>query len=325
MVVDTAERTEPINFCSVFAKNAGEEPIGSAWSAKRFFMVEIALPWPYLILEARNIPPGLPEAVHELYRSHPDWGIIAIAPDPEYSVPGKTRIIDLDFSASPMAQAKRRELLVDFDRAADTINACCRGEELPESVAFDHTAYRDMLVCTHGAIDACCAKFGFPAYSTLRKLAKDLPNTRIWRCSHFGGHRFAPTTLDLPDGRYWGFLDDADLAAILFRSGSPESVRGCYRGWAGYDHPAQQLLEREAFTQEGWEWLDWPQACDILERDADGEPLRLAITGHRPTGETVRYEGVIEDIGELTTLGETNGKPFPTRIHRVAGLTRTIS
>lgn len=324
MIVDTSERTEPINFCSVFAKNAGEEPIGSAWSAKRFFMVELALPWPYLILEARNAPPGIGAAVEELYRTHPDWGIIAIAPDPAYSVPGKTRIIDLDFSAVPLAQAKRRELLVDFGRVSDTIIACCRDEALPGDVRFDKADYRDMLICTHGAIDACCAKFGFPAYSKLHKLAKDLPNTRIWRCSHFGGHRFAPTMLDLPDGRYWGFLDDADLETILFRQGSTESVRGCYRGWAGYDHPAEQLLEREAFTREGWDWLNWPQSCEILERDNAGEPYRLAITGYRPSGGAVRYEGTIEDIGELTTLGETNGEPFPTRIHRVANLIRTV-
>jgi hypothetical protein len=324
MVADTPARTEPINFCSVFAKNAGEEPIGSAWSVKRFFMIEVALPWPYLILEARNIPPGMPDAVNELYSSHPDWGIMAIAPDPAYSIPGKTRIIDLDFSASPLAKATRRELLVDFDQAANAVNACSRGEELPENTQIDDFPYRDMLICTHGAIDACCAKFGFPAYSKLRHLAQDTPNTRIWRCSHFGGHRFAPTMLDLPDGRYWGFLDDSDLESILFQRGSTESVRGCYRGWAGYDHPAEQLLEREAFTHEGWAWLDWPQSCEILERGPAGEPVKLAITAYPPTGKTIRYEGRIEDMGELTTLGETNGEPFAKRIHRIADLRRTM-
>jgi hypothetical protein len=313
-----------MNFCSVFAKNAGEEPIGSAWAAKRFFLVEVPFPWPYLILEARNMPPGVAEAVHELYATHPDWGILAIAPDPAYAVPGKTRIIDLDFSASPLARAERRELLVDTDQVAATILACCRDETLPITVQFDEASYRDMVICTHGAIDACCAKFGFPAYAKLRKMAENTPDTRIWRCSHFGGHRFAPTMLDLPDGRYWGFLDDAGLASILNRTGGAEALRTCYRGWAGYEHPAEQLLERECLVREGWDWRTWPQSCEILERDANNEPLRLAITAYRPTGDTVRYEGAIEDAGELTTLGETNGEPFAKRIHRISNLTRTV-
>lgn len=325
MAVDASTRTEPINFCSIFARNAGEEPIGSAWSAKRFFLVEVALPWPYNLLEARGIPDGIPAAVDELYQTHLDWGVIAIAPDPAYSVAGKTRIVDLDFSGSPLAQASRRDLLVDFNQVGDAVKAICRGEALPSSVEIDPTEYRDLLVCTHGAIDACCATFGFPAYSKLRALAKGMPQTRIWRCSHFGGHRFAPTMLDLPDGRYWGFLDGGNLETILHRNGSIESVRSCYRGWAGYEHPSEQLLEREALVREGWGWLDWPQSSEIIERDANGEPLKLSITGHRPNGSIVRYEGMIEDLGELMTLGTTNGDPHPQRIHRIANLTRTVT
>ncbi|CAN5582490.1 hypothetical protein BH09CHL1_BH09CHL1_22940 [soil metagenome] len=324
MAVDASARTEPINFCSVFAKNAGEDPIGSAWGAKRFFLAEVALPWPYNLLEARGIPDRVPAAIHELYETHPDWGMIAIAPDPAYSVPGKTRIIDLDFSASPMAQASRRDLLVDFSDVGDTMIAICRDEPLPASVEIDNATYRDLLICTHCASDACCAKFGFPAYSKLRALAKDTPGTRVWRCSHFGGHRFAPTLFDVPDGRYWGFLDDDNLETILHRTGDIESVRGCYRGWAGYDTAAEQLLEREALVREGWDWLNWPQSIEILERNAEDEPIRLAITGHRPSGDAVRYEGAIEVIGEIVTLGTTNGEPHPERVHRIANLARTI-
>jgi hypothetical protein len=156
-------------------------------------------------------------------------------------------------------------------------------------------------------------------------MSSNLANTRIWRCSHFGGHRFAPTMLDVPDGRYWGFLDDDNLETILHRRGSLESIRGCYRGWAGYDHPSEQLLEREALVREGWDWLNWPQSSEILERTLDGEPLRLAITAHRPSGDTVRYEGAIEDLGEITTLSSTNGAPHQQRIHRIANLSRTVA
>src|SRR4030066_45800 len=32
----------------------------------------------------------------------------------------------------------------------------------------DTSHVRDILVCTHGSHDACCGKFGYPAYETLR-------------------------------------------------------------------------------------------------------------------------------------------------------------
>src|SRR5690606_5380438 len=49
---------------------------------------------------------------------------------------------------------------------------------------------RDVLVCTHGTIDAACAKFGFPLYRHLRDHYSSA-DLRVWRVSHFGGHVFA--------------------------------------------------------------------------------------------------------------------------------------
>ena len=53
---------------------------------------------------------------------------------------------------------------------------------------------RDILVCTHGARDACCGKFGYGFYVEMRGLAAVRGDgVRVWRTSHLGGHRFAPT------------------------------------------------------------------------------------------------------------------------------------
>jgi hypothetical protein len=64
------------------------------------------------------------------------------------------------------------------------------------------------LVCTHGARDRCCAKWGVSLWEALRKREGE----RVWQCSHLGGHRFAPTALALPSGLLWGrlALDDVD-------------------------------------------------------------------------------------------------------------------
>ena len=56
------------------------------------------------------------------------------------------------------------------------------------------------MVCTHGNIDAACARFGYPIYQQLRQNYAT-QSLRVWRCSHFGGHQFAPTLIDFPSGR----------------------------------------------------------------------------------------------------------------------------
>lgn len=86
----------------------------------------------------------------------------------------------------------------------------CTLAELPsldlDALLDDAPATRELaalwLVCTHGARDRCCAKWGVGLWDALRKREGE----RVWQCSHLGGHRFAPTALALPSGLVWGRL-----------------------------------------------------------------------------------------------------------------------
>lgn len=77
-------------------------------------------------------------------------------------------------------------------------------EQLPTFERYrvpDADKVRDILVGTHGTIDVACAKFGYPLYRHLRDTYAD-EGLRVWRVSHFGGHVFAPTLMDMPTGHY---------------------------------------------------------------------------------------------------------------------------
>ncbi|GGA35598.1 hypothetical protein CYANOKiyG1_53310 [Okeania sp. KiyG1] len=115
-----------------------------------------------------------------------------------------------------------------------------------------------MLVCTHGSHDKCCAKYGNPFYTQAKKTISELgvKNTRIWKASHFGGHRFAPTMIDFPDGRYYGLLDGESFKSILLRTGNIKLLGGVYRGW-GILPTCIQALERELMFHHGWEWFKY--------------------------------------------------------------------
>ncbi len=302
--------TRSRQLCSVVAKALGEDLIGTAWAVARMLLVEVALPWPSDLFTARGFPAGLGELLTALWEGHPDVGMLAIAPDREHSRAGWSRVIDFTYPPARRAAAQRAEFLVPTERVTEFLAARIAGDAgdgFPgvEAVAFTG---RDLLVCTHGTVDACCALFGYPLYRDLRQAARAAgSDVRVWRSTHFGGHRFAPTVLDLPEGRYWGFLTPQSGAALVHRDGSPAALSGSYRGWAGYTEPAEQVLERAALLREGWGWTTWPQECATLERGPRGVLLR--ITAYPPAAPPIAYEGWVAQSGEIETLTETDGEP----------------
>ena len=176
---------------------------------------------------------------------------------------------------------------------------------------------RDLLVCTHGTVDACCALFGYPFYRDLRRAAKAAAGScRVWRSTHFGGHRFAPTVLDLPEGRYWGFMTPERGEALVTRTGEVADLRESYRGWAGYEAPEAQLLEREIFVREGWAWTTWPQSAESLVQDQQRGTF-VRIDAFPPIASSVTYTGWVESPGTVTTLFEIDGELSQQATYRV--------
>lgn len=267
-------RERPLSLCSLVSEANGEDPIGSAWSTARYVLVELPLPWGYDVFDGKDVPAGLRELVDDLAAAGNDWGLIAMAPDDVYSVPGLVRVIDLNLPEAPFREYARCEYLIPPEALASSLRMLAADAGCVKLDAWRQppSGTRDLLVCTHGAVDACCAKFGYPVYRQLRQIAAASPaSVRVWRCTHFGGHRFAATLLDMPEGRYWGRLQARHLAALVHRDGPVADLRGCYRGWAALPHPLQQVAEREAFVRGGWAWTE----CAVTP----GEPPPLDAAG----------------------------------------------
>lgn len=135
------------------------------------------------------------------------------------------------------------------------------------------------MVCKHGTVDAARAKFGYPLYKYLRKNhASD--ELRVWRVSHFGGHVFAPTLMDMPLSHYWAYVEEEQAAQIIQRSGNVRDLRGHYRGWAGLDNSFLQAAEREMWQCEGWDWFAYQKFGQIkrpVRKNQNGVKSRLTI------------------------------------------------
>ena len=107
-------------------------------------------------------------------------------------------------------------------------------------------------MCGHGRRDPCCGRWGTLLHAELAARGTD---ARVWRCSHTGGHRYAPTAITLPDGRAWAYADVALLDGVLARTGDVAALAAHDRGCTALDLWAQ-VVERALFVEHGWAWLD---------------------------------------------------------------------
>lgn len=245
------------HLCTLVARDQDEDPIGSANPFRQCLALELPLPWAPEVTRSRGFPKGVLDAVQEA-RKDGEIPLLGIAPDPQYTTPGFTRVLRFCRPAPPFAVFEKEEYLVPSDDLVPLVEALfLRSENLPAFSPYkaETSDLSDLLVCTHGTHDQCCGKFGYPLYAALRKLCEEQhAPVRVWRTSHFSGHRFSPTLIDFPQGRFWGNLtSQEDIARLITRSGPLPDLDRCYRGWAGASY-LMQFAERELFRREGWDW-----------------------------------------------------------------------
>ncbi|HLS89128.1 MAG TPA: sucrase ferredoxin [Sphingobacteriaceae bacterium] len=320
-----------MHFCSEFSRRQGEDPAGTAPFAQHHIIVEIPLPWPADVFTAPAVPPGLAEVFRQARAAGVTLRTNAMAPDPEYSRSGWTRVFHFRQPAPPLQAYMKEEYLVPTEQTAGLAAALlapatthAQGSGAPrEAAAFhryrqntDHI--RELMVCTHDERDACCGRFGASLYEMLRREAAPAPATgaakgagngtnkavRVWRVSHMGGHRLAPTLMDMPEGRYWGHLTPDAARQLLHRTGPVENLRRHYRGWALLGDPLLQVAEREAFIHYGWPW----RRRAVTGTGVDGSTVSLAFTGPGPNDRGTLQAGV-EELPPVPTITCSDPEP----------------
>ncbi|NBD17966.1 MAG: sucrase ferredoxin [Cyanobacteria bacterium] len=289
-------------FCSVVSQNNGEDPIGSATPHQCFLIIETPLPWPQPIwLE----PDPMPSEVVDLAADKQiPFRPLAIAPEREWQFPGYRRVFCFWQPTPPFSQFEKEEYLVPNNLVGKLAVALLQDRsQLPQFAAYRQQNYhlRELLVCTHGNVDAACARFGYPIYRKLKNNYSQYP-IRAWRVSHFSGHEFAPTLIDLPTGQYWGHLASEVLPSLVKHEGDITALSRCYRGWAGLTK-FEQIAEREIWIREGWQWLNYQKKGQVLNQDQNYEHwAKVRIDYISPQGKAGAYEASLEVKDKVTTM-----------------------
>lgn len=305
-------------FCSVLSKANKEDPIGTANTADIYLIMEIPLPWTEQKLLANPVIKQVLGFLKELQKKNIRAMPMAIVPDKEYSVAGYTRVIYYHRPAKSFAKFEKQEFLIPESQLTQLVTVLLKHpDEIYqfESYRQSNNPSRELMICTHGNVDAACARFGFPIYKKLRQeyAAKSEGQLRVWRCSHFGGHQFAPTCLDLPTGQFWGHLEPEVLDTLVQRNSPVAQLRQFYRGWSGLAK-FEQIVEREIWMKQGWEWLNYQKSGQVLAQDTANEnvdwaEVRIDFTSP-DTNIQGSYEARVEVCGSVMTA-LSSGKEQP--------------
>src|SRR5918994_3547102 len=267
---------------SVVSRTAKEDPAGCGTPFVSYLGMEVAPPWMDDVSESPRFPDGLREVVDKAQHAGVIGKFTALFPDPAYSCEGYIRTLYLHKPSGPFATYEKSEYVVPKSEIVPLVEALADGSDgLSRFKRYeaDTSCGRDLLVCTHGSHDACCGKFGYPVYETLRHgyAGPSEKQLRVWRTSHIGGHPFAPTLIDFPEGRYWGHLEADAL---------------------------------EIFVREGWEWTRYLKSGRTLVPYENEDRADVRIVYATPGGDTGAYEATVETSGTVMTLFDSGSCPL---------------
>jgi hypothetical protein len=290
-------------FCTEESQEAGEDLIGSAVAAQIYVLVECPPPWSANAFDSKDIPANLRTLVKELKQDKRSIKPLLIHRD-RLTQEHHTNVLIFHQQDGLSGGYSKQEFQVsNLEAVAPLVTNYLLNDRLSHEPIKTQT--RDILVCTHGSHDKCCAKYGHSFYrqaiATVSRLALD-PEVRIWQASHIGGHRFAPTAIAFPDGRYYGRLNQESLTTILTQSGDIQCFNQVYRGW-GILPWAAQVVERELLLKYGWDWFNYQVMGRVIDHNEDESRNRVEITFATLNQTLETYQAdVVENVSKALHL-----------------------
>ena len=263
---------DPSFRCSPWTQGQGVDPIGSATTFDALLLVEWPLPWPADVSEIPALASAAADGRARVMTVVPradqgeDDGLVRVV---HHRRVGSHRLAGVDhrvpFDDVP---ALLEQLLAAVDHDSG---------DWPSAVG---AAPPEVLVCAHGRRDPCCGRWGTLLHV---ELAARWSDVRVWRCSHTGGHRFAPTAITLPDGRSWAYVDVDLLEGVVRRTATMQALAAHDRGNGGLAMWAQPV-ERALFERVGWGWLDHAVTSVEVRVADDAASAHVELRWRAPDG-----------------------------------------
>ena len=271
---------DPAYRCSPWTRAHGVDPIGSSGHFDELVLVEWPLPWPADVGEIEALRASA---------ARPGTRVMTVVPSAGAGDDGRRRVVHRRRTGTHALPGVDHR--VTADEIPDLLAAILDDRERPleswPSVVAE--APPEVLVCGHGRRDPCCGRWGTLLHAEL--LARG-SGARVSRCSHTGGHRFAPTAITLPDGRAWAYADVDLLDGVLGRTADVAAIAAHDRGSTALDSWAQ-VVERALFVEHGWSWMGATLTAATTFVAGDGRSADVELAWRLGDGSAGRAHGQV--------------------------------
>jgi hypothetical protein len=247
--------------CSYSTRLGNENIICSVAKLDAQIAIELEEPWASIPLKSIKFPQTIQNLVPQLAKIKLEFGLNYFAKN-EYSIKDHTRIFIFRRNESEFEGFHKLELLVPNEQLQDIIPLfieyfSSHKNPFQNWEIETHRNINEIFVCIHGERDQCCGKYGLQLYQEFHTQIYQKNNSkfRVWKSTHIGGHRYAPTFYEAPSMRWYGLFNIKDIPDFLNREESQFNVTNNYRGMSGIINKYALLAENELFKKYSWNWL----------------------------------------------------------------------
>ncbi|GAA2073917.1 sucrase ferredoxin [Aeromicrobium halocynthiae] len=185
--------------CAESARDRGDPIVGTALHLSRLLLIEHPGPWPFHALESEGVVDVVPALVEATRAAEGRTFLIRRTGRREPTERRAWAVVDVD-----AGRIRWGTWTEPSDLVATAVPTLAASSE-------DWTSEPAFLVCAHGRHDTCCAVRGRPVAAALAERWPDA----TWESSHVGGDRFAPNVVIVPDGTYYGALEEESVVDVI--------------------------------------------------------------------------------------------------------------
>lgn len=291
-------------YCSILTQKLHVDGAGTAPpNTKYFLFVETEQPWEKNEKAMEEYPKfafGLADGTIKIH---------LLAPD-SFSKTGYKKILFFKIDPMNVGNFTRKEYSVPVADTEELIKSLfTEDQSIFSQYQITDSNIRDIFICGHMAKDYCCGTFGNGLYQATKQFLHDHQddylNVRVWQTSHLKGHKFAPTVIDFPEGRFWAHVSEELLFKKILpidKQDSLDDLKIHIRGLAGTNNFGQ-IAERELFLLYGSNWQHFKKTIEIVEDPEDSKLATVNISFEGPNGTEIKQIKV-KFLSEFTSVAD---------------------
>lgn len=264
--------------CSDISRDLNEPLIGTAPQVGFWILLEVREAWEAKNLTSNSLPPVAKDWLMDVQTRGMENGLLPRA----QFIRQRRRKTDPLTLMTCQDGVLRKHLMDDYDELA-SIDIYNSDLSICEEISY--------FVCTHGARDKCCSKYGIPTWQMLDSLS----HGRAWQTTHLGGHRYATNVLVLPTGHSYGrvmvdeteeFFKTVEEGSISIKhlrgnSALPKEAQVCECAMVADNGKFVAVTDEELQYQSNGDLKSLPlpkqQAMDVLASCGDEELKRVMV------------------------------------------------